>query len=130
MYEINFSPKLTNLCKKCSEAISEDAKTDSLTVFLKFTETVYFECRESIVGRFSAKFPSLLLRRCNAKEFEDLRRLYNVEGTRTTAFYVPALGVIAVNIESIFKNNVPTFVLNLVLGYSEELLHAAYPRLK
>jgi len=127
-YEIQFGPKLAELCKKCSESITEDAKTDLLANLNKFTEEVFFECRDRIRTEFSVKFPPLQIKRCNATQFEELRRLYSVTGASTTAFFVPALGLIAVNVEAILKWNVPTFVLNLVLGFIEELLHASFPR--
>jgi hypothetical protein len=126
-YDLNPSPKMIDLAEKCSAAMKEEGKTGSWILFDKYVESVIYECMDQIRKKYDATFPALRIKRCNTKEFEELKLRHGVTGSKTRGFYIPALKIIAVNLQASMEHDYLNFVTNMVIDYTEELLHSAFP---
>jgi hypothetical protein len=70
--------------------------------------------------------PALRVKFLNEGEFNSLRSRLGIGGSGY-AFIEHVRNLIAVNIQALLTRGFEPFVLNLVITFNEELLHAAFP---
>ena len=128
--DVTPSPKWLECSKRFSEARETDSKNKNLDVFDSVITGIFFECVTLVKEKYSAKLPSLRAQFLSQRQFDELCHSLGIVSRSSYAFIEHVRGILAVNVSVLLgMNDFDSFLVNLVLCISEELLHAGFPLL-
>jgi hypothetical protein len=127
-YNVKPSPKMLELYRKFSEAKKKDEEKGTWDNLFGFVSDRLHDCVNEVEHGYSVEVPPLQLKLCTDAQFKEAQQIFPGARGATTGFIEHIRGLVFINLEKLLTEcNTESFIANLILTITEELVHGAFP---